>query len=217
MVSGIKAVAFDVDGTLITSSIWYAMYELFRLPPEVNDEHHGKYVRGEINFREQMDGINEFFLTHTPRPSEEALRKVLRSFEFVPGALETVRTLKDRGYPLALISSGFADYVEPVAEALSIEHPYSFMDFVYEDGMYGGMSYSSDSDELTAKVEALQHFGEKLGVAPSEIAFVGDSRNDLLAFTHTGKGILVGGRDLPDLEKAAWKTIQTIPEVLDIL
>lgn len=216
MTSGIKAVAFDVDGTLITSSIWHAMYALFGLPPEENEKHHGKYVRGEINFREQMDGIAEFFKTLTP-PSKEALVGVLKAFEFVSGAEETIRSLRERGYELALISSGFADYVVPVAEKLSIQHPYSFMHFLYQDGAYNGMGYSSESDELTAKVEALEHFGKKIGAAPSEIAFVGDSRNDLKAFQHGGRGILVGGKDLPDLQKAAWKTFDTLPEILGVL
>lgn len=211
----IKAVAFDVDGTLISSSVWHALHELFGLSRDDNRKEQERYVRGDISFRERMQSLDRAFLAASPLPHKGEVSGVLADFQFLDGAAETVAALSAR--PLAVISSGFREYVAPVARALSIPHAYSYIHLhFHEDGAYGGMRFPIDEDELRAKVDALLDFGKKTGAAPHEIAFVGDSSNDLEAFKHTGRGILVG-EGTPELRAAAWRQVGAISDILAIL
>lgn len=213
---GIKAVAFDVDGTLVDSSIWKALHARFGFSEEEDNALLEKYRNEQITFRDWMDGMHRVYVTADPLPRKAEVDAIFGAFTFIAGAEELVRKLSGR-YPIALISSGFADYVHPVAEALSVRHAYAYTRMAYdEQGAYRGMECLSESDELTAKVDALNDFRAKIGAQPSEIAFVGDSVNDLGAFRHTGRGILIGD-SRKDLEDAAWKRVRALPQVLDIL
>jgi len=212
----IKAVAFDVDGTLVDSSMWITLHRRFGFSPEDDARLLRLYHENKITFREWMDAVAEIYASMSPPLTKGEIEAIWKGFVFIPGAEGVVAELKKR-YPIALISSGFTDYVDPVAQALSVPHAYAFMRMRYrEDGTYGGMEYLSHGDELSAKVDALDDFAAKIGIEAHEIAFVGDSINDLGAFRHTGKGILVGD-GTPEMREAAWKKVATLPEVLDIL
>lgn len=212
----IKAVAFDVDGTLIDSHVWEELHVCFGLSREDNVRLHRLYVDGALSFREVTDMMADLYRKKKPIPPKEQINSVFNSFKFLPGTTDTIRVLSQK-YPLAVISSGLTDYVRPVAEALGIEHIYSYTSFTYSaEGTFTGVAYNEDSDELQAKVNALADFGAKLGVKPEEIAFVGDSINDIEGFRFTRRGILVGNGS-EDLRSAAWKQVGALPELLNIL
>ncbi|MBX9765180.1 HAD-IB family phosphatase [Patescibacteria group bacterium] len=212
----IKAVAFDVDGTLIDSHVWEELHVLFGLSREDNARMHGLYVNGISSFHEVTDLMAEMYLKKVPRVTREQADVVFKNFRLLPGTRETVEALSKK-YPLAVISSGLVGYVENVAKALHIPLAYSYTSFLYSpDGIFSGVAYNEASDELQAKVNALKDFGAKVGAKPEEIAFVGDSINDIEGFRYTGRGILVG-EGTEELRRAAWKQVDALPEVLGIL
>lgn len=215
MNTDIKAVAFDVDGTLIDSFIWEELHVLFGLSREENARMHGAYVEGKLSFREVTDLMAGMYLEKKPQITQQEADTVFNNFRFLSGAKETVEALSKK-YPLAVISSGLSGYVRPVAEALGIEHAYSYTSFMYSDGAYAGIAYNEEVDELQAKVNALADFGAKVGAKPEEIVFVGDSINDIAGFRYTGRGVLVG-KGTEELKSAAWKHVAHLNEVLDIL
>ncbi len=213
---GIKAVALDVDGTLIDSSVWKALHALFGVTSEEDEHLNSMYMSGSLTFRGVTDEMAKYYLRKNPKPTKADIDAVLANFRFVPEAEEVVRALGERYY-LALVSSGFSDYVFQIAEMLGIPHAYAFTAVAYSaDGRFAGISYNEPGNELEAKVNALKKFGTKVGAKPEEIVFVGDSINDLAAFRHTGHGILVGD-STEELGSAAWKRVDALPEVLAIL
>jgi phosphoserine phosphatase len=139
---------------------------------------------------------------------------MLCTYAFAPGAEETVRALAR--FPMALISSNIDAYVEDVAKTLGIAHAYSYAAIEYSGGRFSGIGFRSEKSELGAKVEALEDFAAKAGIEVQDIAFVGDSRNDLDAFTATGRGILIGEGN-EDLRRAAWRRVSTLSEIPEIL
>lgn len=215
-ISEIKAVAFDVDGTLIDSFVWEELHALFGLPRAENARMHSLYVDGVLSFREVTDMMAELYRKKIPRVQKRQAEAVFNNFRFLAGTQETVETLSKK-YPMAIVSSGLSGYVNSVAKALGIPHAYSYTSFTYStDGVYTGIAYNEEGDELQAKVNALADFGGKIGVKPEEIAFVGDSKNDIEGFRYTGRGILVGN-GLEELRSSAWKQVDALPEVLGIL
>jgi HAD superfamily phosphoserine phosphatase-like hydrolase len=212
----IKAVAFDVDGTLIDSHVWRQLHVLFGLPSEENERLHMLYVNGTLSFHQVTDLMGNMYLKKTPGVTKGEADAVFKNFKFKSGSEETVRLLSAK-YPIAVISSGLSDFVNEVAGALNVPHVYSYTSFTYSpNGKYTGIAYNDPDDELQAKVNALKDFGLKVGVKPEEIVFVGDSINDLAAFRHTGRGILVGDGTTA-LQEAAWQRVTLLPEILSIL
>lgn len=211
----IKAVAFDVDGTLIDSHVWEELHVLFGLSREDNARMHGLYVNGTLTFREVTDHMAELYLKKTPRVMKEQADAVFKNFRLLPGAKEVADVLLKK-YPLAVVSSGLSGYVNSVAEALGIQHAYSYTSFMYSEGMFSGITYNEETDELQAKVNALKDFGVKVAAKPEEILFVGDSINDIAGFEYTGRGVLVG-EGTEALRASAWKQVGALTEVLGIL
>jgi HAD superfamily phosphoserine phosphatase-like hydrolase len=210
----IKAVAFDVDGTLITGSVWAKLHALFRISSDEHSRVFERYIEGMATFADWTRSLERAYLEHPAHRPE--LEELGRRFDFVPGAPKVVAALRGR-YPLALSSSGFDTYVFPVAEALGITHAYAYSVLTYgADERFSGIRFARPEGERDAKVEDVKEFCAAEGILPGEVAFVGDSVNDLLAFEYTGHGILVG-EGSKDLKEAAWKRVTELSELLDIL
>ncbi len=208
----IKAIAFDVDGTLVRENFWGALNRAGGLP-EAEDMHFFElYVEGKLGYRDWMGKIAKTYQANPPKKDE--VEKILQMYAFAPGAEDLIRNLSR--YPLALISSNIDTYVKCVAERLGIEHAYGYTTIEYDGDRFSGIGFQSEATELKAKVEALEDFAGKVGVSLDEIAFVGDSRNDLEAFTATGRGVLIGEGN-EELRRAAWKRIGGLNEILGIV
>ena len=211
---GIQAVAFDVDGTLIQTTMWPLIHNFFGFSVEEDAHLLELYHSGGLSYREWMQVFTDFYRTSSHR--REEIEALMTQFAFVDSAQEVARTLSSR-YELAVISSSLRNYVSRVAESLSVPHVYAFTSFTYtDDGRFDSIAFSTNGNELEAKVQALKDLAAKLSISPEKIAFVGDSRNDLEAFRLTKHGILVGkGND--ELREAAWKQIDSLDELLTIL
>ncbi len=214
--SSIKAVAFDVDGTLIDFSLWGALNELFGYSASDQLELERLYVRGQLPYHAVIDRMTESYRKKTPRPTRKDIDRVCSSFRFLPDAEEVVRVIGAQ-YPLALVSSGHEEYVFRVAERLGIKHRYAHTRFQYSpEGAFESIYCPIEVSERRAKVEALMDFGAQVGASLSQIVFVGDSVNDFEAFRDTGHGILIG-TSTEEMRGAAWRQISSIRGVLDIL
>lgn len=210
-----KCIAFDVDGTLIKNNLWQKMQTLFGVSGEQDYAWYMQYKHNEITYREWMEVINAVWATRQVKRSE--LESLFHTLEFNLGVEETIAELHRRGYETAVISSGLDVYVHKVATELSISHAHFFTTFEYDNNDYfKKIDLTSSATEAEEKVLALKKIEEKLSLQPSDIVFVGDSKNDLLAFEHTGRGVLYGEGNA-DLQKAAWKRISHMGEILEFL
>lgn len=211
----IKVVAFDVEGTLIENTLWGRMHPLFGVSYEQDHEWYKQYKCGALSFRDWIDTISRAWVKNPVKRAD--VEEVLKDFDWTPHVFETVAVLKERGYELAVISSGIDVFVKEVARQLSIPHFYYFNFFEFtQDDYFQKIGFVSGNTELEEKVHALKSLESKFNVAPEQIAYIGDSRNDLRAFQHTQRGILYGEGN-EDLCKAAWKQITSIDEVLDLV
>jgi HAD superfamily phosphoserine phosphatase-like hydrolase len=212
----IKAVAFDVDGTILEFTIWPKLHALFNFSMEEDKRLHTLYHEGKLSYRDWMEEVYGGYLRKGPTRYKAEIEPLMRDFRLVPGA-ETVMAELQTRYPLALVSSGLMDYVRPVGDHLKIPDVYTFTHLIYgSDDAYTGLGYDREGDEILMKVSALAEWGAKIGVKPSEIAFVGDSVNDMGAFRYTGRGILKG-ESTEAMRNVAWRQIRALSELLDIL
>ncbi len=210
---GIQAVAFDVDGTLVEENFWLRLHELFGVSLDDDTQWMNKYHAGEWNYRTWMDTVSEAYARNPQK--REAIERVVHRYEFYSGTRGIIQKLKTK-YPVALISSNIATYIEAVAKELDVDEWHAYSDFAYNGEYFSHITYTSDANEKEAKVASLTSFAKRVGVKPESIAFVGDSINDLDVFEYTGKGILIR-EGTESLKRAAWKRVDAIEEVERIL
>lgn len=140
--------------------------------------------------------------------------KLSRFIRFLPSVRKTVSEISGL-YRVSLISSGMDFYVSEVASRLGIECWHANYSLVTDStGIVCDIRPSAPDD--TAKVGILKTLCRKHKLNPDQIAYVGDSVNDLPVFQFTGRGVMVG-KGTPELRKASWRHISTIAKLPDIL
>lgn len=187
-----KAVGFDMDGTLLDTNIDYfklgnAEYDVLvslGVPPEKINTHdnehdliiHGiEYLRSigrEYDFSEISALIN--------KRSEEIELESVDTAEVSKGAEELLIALKERGYPIGLLTRGQRNYA---LEAMSKCGLLQYMDVIeaYDDHPTG---------EQKPNPIAMTYLAKRLGVKENEILYIGDSVWDYYCARDAGSGFI---------------------------
>lgn len=199
----IRGVAFDLDGTLVdsapglTAAVDNALYAL-ELPQAGEarvitwigngaDVLMSRALTWSLQERNsQRAASGKPAIGHADIPQEEQavmLRKLFDryyaesveegSFLF-PDVAHTLAALHEKGFPMALVTNKPTPFVAPLLEALGIAPYFSVV--------IGG----DDVKNKKPHPEPLLLVADKLGLAPNELLFVGDSRNDILAAQAAG-------------------------------
>ncbi|MDD9653612.1 phosphoglycolate phosphatase [Klebsiella pasteurii] len=199
----IRGVAFDLDGTLVdsapglTAAIDNALYAL-ELPmageervvtwigngADVLIQRALTWARQERAALRAAQGKPSVDHDDIPQAEQQAiLRKLFDryygevaeegSFLF-PAVADTLGALHAKGLPLALVTNKPTPFVAPILASLDIAK--------YFTVVIGG----DDVKNKKPHPEPLLLVAEKLGLAPGELLFVGDSRNDIQAAKAAG-------------------------------
>lgn len=199
----IRGIAFDLDGTLVdsapglTSAVDNALYAL-ELPvageervitwigngADVLMERALTWARQErATLRAAMGkpSVDDHDI-----PQDEQLRILRKLFDryyaeaaekgsfLFPAVADTLGALHAKGLPLALVTNKPTPFVAPLLDALDIAK--------YFTVVIGG----DDVQNKKPHPEPLLLVAEKLSLAPAELLFVGDSRNDIQAAKAAG-------------------------------
>ena len=199
----IRGVAFDLDGTLVdsapglTAAVDNALYAL-ELPmageervvtwigngADVLIQRALTWARQERAALRAAQGKPSVDHDDIPQAEQQAiLRKLFDryygevaeegSFLF-PAVADTLGALHAKGLPLALVTNKPTPFVAPILSSLDIAK--------YFTVVIGG----DDVKNKKPHPEPLLLVAEKLGLAPGELLFVGDSRNDIQAAKAAG-------------------------------
>ena len=199
----IRGVAFDLDGTLVdsapglTAAVDNALYAL-ELPmageervvtwigngADVLIQRALTWARQERAALRAAQGKPSVDHDDIPQAEQQAiLRKLFDryygevaeegSFLF-PAVADTLGALHAKGLPLALVTNKPTPFVAPILASLDIAK--------YFTVVIGG----DDVKNSTPHPEPLLLVAEKLGLAPADLLFVGDSRNDIQAAKAAG-------------------------------
>ncbi|QTE31389.1 phosphoserine phosphatase SerB [Pengzhenrongella sicca] len=162
----------DVDSTLITCEV----IELLAGHAGSRDQVAAitdRAMHGEIDF---ATSLHERVATLAGLPVE-VFAQVQREITLTPGATELVAELTRRGWPVGLVSGGFAEIVEPLAASLGIAHVRA-NHLEVADGRLTGRVAGAVVDRL-AKETALRDFARAEDVAMADTIAIGDGANDL--------------------------------------
>ena len=187
----IRGVAFDLDGTLVDSApglaaaVDMALYALEL--PVAGEERvitwigNGADVLMEraLTWARQERATQRKTMGKPPVdddiPAEEQVRILRKLFDRYYGEVaDTLGALQAKGLPLGLVTNKPTPFVAPLLEALDIAKYFSVV--------IGG----DDVQNKKPHPDPLLLVAERMGIAPQQMLFVGDSRNDIQAAKAAG-------------------------------
>ncbi|GAB3078353.1 phosphoserine phosphatase SerB [Corynebacterium aquatimens] len=189
-----RLVCFDCDSTLITGEVIEMLAAHAGKEAEVAAVTE-RAMAGELDFEESLrervatlEGLDE-----------SVLDAVAADIVLTPGARTTIRTLKQLGYSTAVVSGGFIQILEPMAQDLELDYVRAnTLEIV--DGKLTGRVIGKVVDRQ-AKAEFLAEFAEDSGLKLSQTVAVGDGANDIDMLTAAGLGIAFNAK--PALKEVA--------------
>jgi phosphoserine phosphatase len=172
----------DVDSTLIDQEV----IELLAEHADTRDEVAAvteRAMRGELDFAQSL---HERVATLAGLPVS-VLDEVVAAATYTHGARELVAECHRRGWPVGLVSGGFAEIVEPLAAELGITWTRANRLRV-AGGRFTGEVEGTVVDR-TVKATTLREYAARAGVPMSRTVAVGDGANDLEMIAEAGIGI----------------------------
>jgi phosphoserine phosphatase len=177
-----RLLVIDVDSTLIQGEV----IELLAAHGDQQDEVArltGQAMRGELDFEDSLRA-RVSLLKGIPAG---ALDQVYDELVLAPGARTLVRILRRLGYRFALVSGGFSQITDRLAEDLGIHYARA-NELEIVDGVLTG-DIVGDVVDRAGKAKALRYFAEQVGVPVESTVAIGDGANDLDMLEAAGLGI----------------------------
>lgn len=179
---GRRLVVMDVDSTLIQDEVI-----------ELLARHAGREAEVAAVTERAMAGELDFAQSLHARVATLAgleiavLDEVRAAVRLSPGARTLVRTLKRLGFTVALVSGGFIEVVQPIADELGVHHARANT-LEIEDGRLTGR-VTGEVVDRAGKARALREFAAAAGLPLARTVAIGDGANDLDMLEVAGLGI----------------------------
>jgi phosphoserine phosphatase len=177
-----RLIVFDVDSTLIQGEVIEMLAARAGAQAEVAAITEAA-MRGELDFAASLRQRVE---TLAGLPAE-VLQEVADELELTRGARTTLRTLRRLGYHCGVVSGGFRQVVQPLADELMLDFV-AANELEIVDGKLTGRLLGTIIDRA-GKAQALRDFAEKAGVPLEQTVAVGDGANDIDMLTAAGLGV----------------------------
>ncbi|MEG3311691.1 phosphoserine phosphatase SerB [Streptococcus sp. SS-4456] len=172
----------DVDSTLIMEEGIDLLGEEAGVGEQVADITE-RAMRGELDFEE---ALRERVALLKGLPVS-VFDRIIEKIHFTPGAAELVAELKARGFKVAVVSGGFHETVDRLAERLELDYVRANRLEVV-DGFLTGQVLGDIVTKDTKKA-CLEAWAAENGLALSQTIAMGDGANDLPMIQRAGIGV----------------------------
>ncbi|MGD9958773.1 phosphoserine phosphatase SerB [Nocardioides sp.] len=179
---GMRLIVMDVDSTLIQGEV-IEMIAAHAGHEQAVARITESAMRGELDFEESLRA-RVALLAGVPA---SALDEVYDAIVLAPGARTMVRTLKRLGYRFAIVSGGFSQITDRLAEDLGI-HFARANELEIVDGRLTGRIVG-DVVDRAGKARALREFAALSGMTEKSVIAIGDGANDLDMLNAAGLGV----------------------------
>jgi phosphoserine phosphatase len=158
-----------------------------------------------------MQGELDFFESLTTRVSllkgleQSKVDEICHNLPYMPGAKETIKKLKTKGYTVIVFSGGFRNATSYAKDILGYDADFSNI-LHQRDGLLSGL-VGGDMMFDFSKGDMIQRIQNLLGVTRKDTMVVGDGANDRSMFAHADTRVAFCAKDI--LKKEANIIIDT--------
>lgn len=182
-------IVLDVDSTLIENEVIEMLGDLAGCHAEVA-EITERAMRGELDFAQSL-AARVRLLEGLPSSCFDEVRAAIRVTDGVP---EMIGAVHDAGGAVAVVSGGFHEVLDPLAESLGLDH-WRANRLGVADGRLTG-TVSGPIIDPQSKADALTEWAGERGIPLSRTVAVGDGANDLRMMEIAGLSVAFAARPL---------------------
>ncbi|MGY1608020.1 phosphoserine phosphatase SerB [Geodermatophilus sp. SYSU D00700] len=177
-----RLIVLDVDSTLVRGEVIDELAARAGRAAEVA-RITAAAMNGELDFAESLRA-RVATLAGLP---VEVLDEVREHLELTPGARTLIRTLQRLGFRCGIVSGGFTQVTDPLAESLGLDFAAANTLEVADGRLTGGLV--GEIVDRPGKARALARFAAEHGIPLEQTVAVGDGANDLDMLNAAGLGI----------------------------
>ncbi|MDP5182264.1 phosphoserine phosphatase SerB [Blastococcus sp. BMG 814] len=177
-----RLIVLDVDSTLVRGEVIDELAARAGRAAEVA-RITAAAMNGELDFAESLRA-RVAVLAGLP---EAVLDEVREHLVLTPGARTLIRTLQRLGFRCGIVSGGFTQITDPLAESLGLDFAAANTLEVRGGRLTGGLV--GEIVDRPGKARALIRFAEQYGIPLDQTVAVGDGANDLDMLSTAGLGI----------------------------
>ena len=213
----IKAIIFDIDGTLTPQISWTAFTRDIGGSVAKHLAIYQDHLNGSIGLDDSKRQLLELWQA-TGNAKLSHIEKMFDAWPVRPEAIEVIDELKRRGYLICLMTGSIGIYARHIADKLNVEHYFANAELYFDnDGNMIDFHYTTDQADV--KLAHLTEFCALHKLQITECMPIGDSNNDIEIFKRSGNGVLLDDSSevTNELRAASKNTIKSLTELLDIL
>lgn len=210
----IKAIIFDIDGTLSSDVSWLKLTEGLSASVEKHQRIFDRYLKDEIPYKKAKWDLVRLW-QNSGNANKQYMTQMFNSWKLKEDAHEVISYLRNK-YRIVLISGSLDLYVKTVADKLGVNTWYANSKIDWDkNGNLTNFHYFRN--QSLKKLVQFRHFKKKTNLRNKDFAVVGDGDTDLLLFKRIKMSILVKKeKPHPELEPHAYKIIEELSELKKI-
>jgi phosphoserine phosphatase len=205
-----RLIVLDVDSTLVRGEVIDELAARAGRAAEVA-RITAAAMNGELDFAESLRA-RVAALKGLP---VEVLDEVRDALELTPGARTLIRTLQRLGFRCGIVSGGFTQITDPLAETLGLDFAAANTLEVADGRLTGGLV--GEIVDRAGKAGALERFAAQYGIPLSQTVAVGDGANDLDMLNAAGLGIAFNAKPVVREQADAALNLPYLDAVLQVL
>ncbi|MFE0691581.1 phosphoserine phosphatase SerB [Streptomyces xiamenensis] len=184
-----RLVVMDVDSTLIQDEV----IELFAAHAGCEEQVAGvtaAAMRGELDFEQSLHAR----VALLEGLDASVVDKVRSEVRLTPGARTLIRTLKRLGYQVGVVSGGFTQVTDALAEQLGLDFAAANTLEIVDGKLTGRVT--GEIVDRAGKARLLRRFADAAGVPLAQTVAIGDGANDLDMLNAAGLGVAFNAKPL---------------------
>lgn len=211
----IRAVVFDIDGTLSPDVSWTKLTLLLGASVPDHIKIYEDFKNGNLEYEESKKALLRLW-RGGGEVSKNKLTKIFAEWTLKEDAKHLFEYLRSKGYITCLITGSVSLFAEIISKRLKADAWYANTVLHWDENDHL-KDYDYERRAAEKKLEQFVDFCVKNSLEVSQCVAVGDDSNDTELFKMTKHGILVESPTSQVLESIAWKKVKSLSEIEKIL